>query len=192
MKAAFVNAGSSNQMIKMPKVRILLPALMLLLHVGLSGQSYDVAAGIRLGTDWGVTGKMRFAQKATAELIIQSGIKNKETMISALAMQHNPILTRRLNVFFGGGLHKGWLNNPDEAVVETPKDPFGLSLIGGIEFSIGRMNLTWDYKPAINLIGGRKTIYHQSGISLRYVFIKRAKLLNDRKKFNWKFWQKND
>ncbi len=169
--------------------KIFLPLAAAFLFFGvLPAQSFDVAAGVRLGTDWGITGKMRFAKKTAAEVIIQSGIKHQETIISILAEQHNSVLTRRFNLFFGGGVHKGWLEDDAE---QGFKDPFGISLIGGIEFSVGRLNLTWDYKPAINLVGGRKDVYHQSGVSLRYVFVKRSKLLNDRKKINWKFWEKN-
>jgi hypothetical protein len=96
----------------------------------------------------------------------------------------------------GGGLHKGWLTNTDEV---SYKDPFGIDFIAGIEFTMARINLSWDFKPAVNLIGGEKTIYSQSGLSLRYVIAKKPlfegknkkKRRKKDKKFNWKFWEKN-
>lgn len=137
-------------------------------------QSYDVAGGLRVGTDWGLTAKVRVANKTAIEAILQSSIKRDETMISLLAEQHFPIITRRISLYGGAGLHKGWLADGDET--DPAKDPFGLSLIGGVELTLGRLNLSYDFKPAINLVGGERTFYTQTGISARYVLFKRYDL----------------
>ena len=150
-----------------------------------------------MGTDWGITGKYRFDNKATAELIIQSAASNNrdEVIITALAEKHNPLISKRFNFYTGAGLHKGWNNTVNG---ETNfRNPFGITAIAGIEFNLGRMNVSWDFKPAFNLVGGERKMYTQSGISLRYVFEKRPlfawknkKKNKDKKKINWKFWEK--
>lgn len=167
-------------------------------------QSYDMTGGIRLGTDWGITSQVRLAKKTTAELILQSSLQREEVILTALAEQHSPLISRRFNFYAGGGLHKGWNSATDEV---TPiKDPFGVTLIAGAEFTLLRLNISWDFKPAINLVGGEKKVYTQTGVSLRYVIFKKNHFEKARKKrqrikrreerrenrqgFNWRFWEK--
>lgn len=179
--------------------KILCLSIALLSVYFVQAQGYNIAGGIRMGTDWGITGKYRFDKKLTVEAIIQSSAsKSKdETMITALVEQHNPLIGKRFNFYTGAGLHKGW-NNTVINGESTYKDPFGVSAIAGIEFNLGKMNVSWDFKPAFNLIGGDRKMYTQSGISLRYVFEKRPlferknkkKKDKDKKKINWKFWEK--
>jgi hypothetical protein len=165
----------------------------------LAGQSYDTAFGMRFGTDWGLTIKQRVAKLTTVEAIIQSSLQREEVLITLLGEQHFPMVTRRLNIYAGAGLHKGWIN---ESTMEDPpveyKDPFGLTFIGGIEFSLGRLNLSYDFKPAVNITGGERTFYAQTGVSLRYIIFKRYEILDDKKQnrrrkkgggINLKFWE---
>ncbi len=148
--------------------------LFCLFFCGLSAQSYDLALGTRLGTEWGLSGRLRVAKKITVETILQSNIGRNEGMVTVLGIKHNPVLTRRFNVFSGAGLHAGWNNDLKEGV--EVKNPYGVSLIGGIEFTLFRLNLSWDIKPAINLTGGERTMYVQSGLSIRYVMMKKNDL----------------
>ncbi|MBI1226774.1 MAG: hypothetical protein GC192_16180 [Bacteroidetes bacterium] len=137
----------------------------------LTAQSYITAGGIRLGTEWGLTFKQRVLEHTTIEGILQQSFQRKEFTITGLAAKHYPVLFNGLNFYFGGGLHKGW--NNQAATTENPngfKNPFGITGIGGLELSIGRLNLSYDYKPALNLVGGEKTFYMQTGLSARYIF----------------------
>jgi len=105
-------------------------------------------------------------------------------------------------------VHKGWNtteNNPSE--IDTPTitaNPFGVTLVGGAEATIGRFNISYDFKPAINISGGEKSFYTQSGVSLRYVLVKnkvwrkmkknkkkkqKAKAKAKRGEPKWKFWK---
>ena len=162
------------------------------------GQGYNIAGGIRMGTDWGITGKYRFDKRMTAEAIIQnSATKNRdEVIITMLVEKHHPLVTKRFNFYTGAGLHKGWNNTIEED--RTYKNPFGVTAIAGVEFNLGRTNVSWDFKPAFNLAGGQRRMYTQSGISLRYVFQKRPIFKKRKKKkrkkgdekFNWKFWER--
>ncbi|MEZ5043599.1 MAG: hypothetical protein R2828_27120 [Saprospiraceae bacterium] len=182
---------------------ILVCSLLTVLSWPLVAQSYDVAGGMRLGTDWGITAKYRFAQKTTGELILQSSLQREELMLTLLGEQHSPLISRRFNFYVGGGLHKGWLTPKGEEII---KDPFGLTAIAGIEFTLARLNLTWDFKPAINLVGGEQKMYKQTGVSIRYVFLQKNELAKNKKRrdrikkraerkangegFNWRFWEK--
>lgn len=164
--------------------------------LGLSAQSYDTAFGMRLGTDWGLTVKQRIAKKTTLEGILQTSLQREEALFTLLGTQHMPFLTRRLNVYAGGGFHAGWGNLETDTEGGVYENPFGLTVIGGIELSLGRLNLTYDIKPAINLKGGEKTVYTQTGISLRYVILKRNWLKKKRRRnrrkregINWRFWE---
>ncbi|MEQ8705424.1 MAG: hypothetical protein RIC19_15965 [Phaeodactylibacter sp.] len=164
--------------------------------LSISAQSYDTAFGMRLGTDWGLTVKQRILDKTTLEVILQTSLQREEALVTLLGTQHLPFITKRLNLYVGGGLHKGWGNVPTNAEGNAYKDPFGLTIIGGLELSLGKLNLTYDIKPAINLIGGERTVYAQTGISVRYVILKRNWLEKKRRKkrrqkegINWRFWE---
>ena len=148
-------------------------------------QSYIACLGVRLGTDIGITGKYLVSPELhlTAEGILQQNARTGDAAISLLAEQHKSLLTRRFNFYYGGGLHYFWLKDKPANI----SNPVGVSVIAGAEFTIGRLNISWDFKPAIHLAGGKNSYEIQSGLSLRYVFEKR------RWRIDWedfKFWKK--
>lgn len=148
----------------------------------LNAQSYNTAVGIRLGTEIGITIKQRVLDHTTFEGIIQNSLKKDATTFTILLEQHKKLISKRFNFYLGGGLHTSILNN----VADQDLAPSGITLIAGAEFTLGRLNLSWDYKPAINMWGGTSSFDSQTAISLRYVFIKRKK-----KKLNLRFWEKD-
>ena len=174
----------------------------------LSAQSYTTTAGMRLGTEWGLTVQQRVAKKTTVEGILQSSLQREEFTVTVLAEQHYPLISRRLNFYAGAGIHKGWSTAQDEVEYQ---DPFGLSLVTGMEFTLGRLNLSYDFKPAVNIHGGENGFYSQTAISMRYVLVKgkvfnkkmkakkkrqkqkdknKKKSGNSKDKFDWKIWKK--
>lgn len=165
-----------------------------LLSVGsLDAQSYNTAFGLRMGTEWGFTVQQRILKRTTLELIAQSSLEREEFTLTLLGEEHFPILTKRLNVYLGGGFHKGWGNKssfaPEDGSENTYTNPYGITMIAGAEITLGRLNISYDFKPAVNLEGGARGFYFQTGVSLRYVIIrKRWKLF--KKKINWRFWEK--
>ena len=178
--------------------------ILLISTATLLAQGYNTIGGIRFGTDRGITAKHRIKDKVTIEGILQSSTKREEVLISVLVAKHNPLITKRFNFYTGGGLHYGFNSDPEV----TYKSPFGVSAVAGVEFKIAKLVASWDFKPVINLVGGEKTVYAQSGISLRYVFVKKPifkeplfkepifkknkekKKAAEKKKVNWKFWEK--
>ena len=144
----------------------------------LSAQTYNFSGGIRLGTEIGISIKVRVADKLTLEGIVQSPIQEEEAIISLLLEKHNSVLTKGLNIYYGGGVQKGFVFSE----VREFEDPFGAVVIIGAEFNFARLNLSYDLKPAINIIGGSAPVILQTGLSVRYIFDKRDISIIDPKK----------
>jgi hypothetical protein len=85
-----------------------------------------------------------------------------------------------LNLFYGAGPHFGWSDEVDENG-ESIAGAKGISGMIGAEITLGGVNLSYDFKPAVNLSGGSKTIYTQSAISVRYVLAKRGDIFDKQK-----------
>ena len=185
--------------------------LFFLLAFSISGYSqlYTTALGLRMGTDWGFTLQQRVLDKVTVEGIFQSSLQREEVMVTGLVQQHYPLITKGLNVYMGAGMHKGWnTSTPEPTQMEVPvktENPMGVTLAVGAEMTLGRLNISYDFKPAFNLQGGEKSFYTQSGVSLRYVIVKNKvfkKMKKKRKKKKkakakakrgtpkWQFWKK--
>ena len=135
-----------------------------------------LSAGLRLGTEWGASVLLRLPQvhkNFTLEGVLQQSMSSDEGSLTILGRRHHPFLTRRLNIFMGGGLHFGWTNELDPETAEPLSNPWGINGIVGAELTIGRTNLSYDIRPAIH-IGGRSVGPKlQTGISIRYVISKR-------------------
>lgn len=175
-------------------------------------QGYMTAGGLRMGTDWGLTAKQRLAKSTTGELIFQSSLQREELLLTALVAQHYPLVFRGINVYVGGGLHKGWYNPTPPSHTENPAadpgNPFGFSFIGGAELTLGKINISYDFKPAFNITGGEHRFYAQTGVSVRYVFVtnkeykkkQRQKRREQRRREgkgihlgdDWMFWKKKN
>ncbi len=181
-------------------------AIILLLCLSTFGfsQSYNTTFGLRMGTDWGISFKQRLLKRVTFEAIAQTSTQREEFILTGLVEKHMPILTRRFNIYWGGGLHKGWIEQPLREEDAIPH-PFGVTLIAGGELTFARINLSYDFKPAFNISGGERQIYTQAGVTVRYVLNKRSKQAWEKKnkrqknkrkskKMNknssWKFWKK--
>ena len=167
------------------------------------------AGGLRAGTDWGLTVQQRLTKNMTFEGIVQSSLQREEVLLTALAERHYALVFRGLNLYTGAGVHKGFLNNSNntELALTNYKDPFGITFIGGAELTLGRFNFSYDFKPAINVTGGEKKFYTQTGISVRYVFLtnKEFKKIQKKKRKKkrkengkgirigdgWKVWKKD-
>ena len=152
-----------------------------LFTLGGMAQSYNTAAGPRLGTEIGLSVQQRISKKETIEFILNDVPRNNQVTISLLYEKHTALLFRQFNYYVGSGLHVGWINNRAE---DDPKGPFGISFITGVELRLGRTIFSLDYKPALNLTGGYKRYQSEAAFSMRYIIIKKKK-----KKINWKFWE---
>ncbi len=164
---------------------ILLLACMLFLFQNTNAQAYRTAAGLRFasGKTIGLSVQQKVMDKITVEGIFQNSSANVGlTSVSLLAEMHQKILFKRLNLYYGAGIHKGWYKNSDEQELSNPS---GLATIAGLELALGRMVFSWDIQPNVNVLGGDQFLDTSTGFSLRYIFVKQKK-----KKKNWKFWKK--
>ncbi len=173
-----------------------------------SAQTYNWTLGLRLGTEIGFTSVIRVAPKTTVEGIVFTSIKKDDIHLTLLGKQHFPLLSKRFNLYLGGGFHRGWI--PSEVNGTLVKNPFGVAGVVGGEMTIGRINLGYDWKPVYNIKGGEGAFDSDTSISLRYVIFKknRKKARERRKKKRrkerekkrkkrrgddapwWKFWDK--
>ena len=142
----------------------------------LSAQSYFTAAGARVGDGMGITVNQRILRTWSVEGILQSN-PNDVVSTTWLVKKHVGIFSRGFNVYFGGGAHNTWGG-------ETPNR--GIDGVFGMEMSISRVNVSLDYKPAINLQGA--PVYQgQGALSVRYILFKPTK----KNKQNWRDKEKN-
>ena len=147
----------------------------------LSAQSYKTALGLRVGTEFGFTLQQKVLKRTTLEGILQSSFKRQEFQLSVIAERHFPLASKRLNVYSGLGLHKAWRYDGDS----TNVNPVGVTAIIGAEITVGRFNISYDFKPAINF-RGRPIFDSQTGISLRYILIRDRWIDRVKKKLPWK------
>lgn len=151
----------------------------------LVAQSYRTAVGLRLGTNIGISAKQKVAKFSTLEAIFAPSLNSDETSFDLLFAQHKRILSKRFNIYVGGGLHKAWR---EEAADDFGKADAGIAGIIGGEFSIRKLNLSWDWKPTVDLFGGDGTQtvnLKNSAVTVRYIFVPQKK--NE----DWKVWKKD-
>ncbi len=156
----------------------------LIFPVFLSAQSYDAALGLRLGTDWGATVQLRVPQvqkNFVVEAILQSSLQRDEGSFTLLGKQHRPLLSRRINLFYGAGVHAGWNNEIEKETGEAIGGPIGIDGVIGLEATFAKINLAYDFKPAINVSGGNQLLYTQTAISVRYVISGRNDIWDKKK-----------
>lgn len=168
--------------------KIFLSFLIIGFSLSIFGQKYNTVGGIRIADDFGISFAQRIANKSTVELNIQPGTFAGHEMISVLAKQHYPLLSKRLNFFMGAGVYS---RKVPSVYIDDPQSTKtkGLAFTFGAEFSIGNLNISTDYVPlvTINKNDSNQRFYTTSGFSLRYIFLKRD---SGTKKFFKKLFKK--
>lgn len=150
----------------------------------LTAQSYDAGLGLRLGTDWGATAQIRLPmihKNFVLEGILQSSLQKEQGSLTVLGKQHRPLLSRRLNLFYGAGAHLGWSDELDPETAAPVGGPVGIDGVIGLEATFGGINLAYDFKPAINIGGGSSFLETQTAVSVRYVIAKRHTIWDKKK-----------
>lgn len=147
---------------------LFIPILTVVFISSLHAQSYNTAMGIRLGTEWGLTFKQRLANRLTGDIHLTNNFKPNGGSVDLLVQQHNPLISNRINIYYGGGLQVGW-KNQDFGNNTTA----GLNIVGGAEITLARINISWDLIPTINLYNMDRAIGFNSAVSVRYVIVKK-------------------
>ncbi len=163
-------------------------AFFLLLHTAAFAQRYKTAVGIRIDGGINLTAQQYITDGWTAEGILHTSINSDKFGLTLLGEKHHKIIMRGLNLYTGAGLHYYGIDaNGSEAGAATDK-VFGLSVIGGVEASIGRLNVAVDWKPELHLSGAQGHAFDWNGasISVRYILAKRER----NKIKDWGVWDK--
>ncbi|HUR31324.1 MAG TPA: hypothetical protein VMZ69_07815 [Saprospiraceae bacterium] len=144
-------------------------------------QSYNTALGLRWGDGIGITARQRVLKKASLEGIFYQHNKTDKTIGGIMLDHHMPVITKRLNLYAGGGLGKIFQQKE-----ESPKTSYDAVMINaGLEFTIARLNLSWDFVPVIPINSEEEGLTTLTAFSLRYVLVKKTKnglFQNDKKK----------
>jgi hypothetical protein len=169
----------------MKKTNLIVTLLFLMSQMGIT-QSYRTAVGLRLGTGAGpaISVQQKIAKYSTIEGIFQPNFSDNISSLDLIYEQHHKILIKRVNIYMGAGLRKDWRPTNHKLELAKKADVGFVGIIGG-EVTFKKLNVSWDYKPSANLLGGKTHLAHQSAITLRVILVKQKK-----KKVNWKFWKK--
>lgn len=151
------------------------------------GQSYKTAAGIRLDDGINLTVQQHIVDGWTVEGILHTPLRSEDIGITLLGQRHRKILFRGINLYAGGGGHYYWKSAANRIENdEVVENVFGLTFIGGLELTLGRLNFAFDWKPELHLAGDQVHPFEWNGASLsvRYIFAKRERT----KMKDWKVW----
>ena len=168
---------SPDSYLGMGKISNVSPSLLLMAFIAMAapwsllGQSYNTALGLRWGDGIGITAKQRILKRTTLEGIFYQHQKSDQTVAGLMMDHHMPVLTRRLNIYAGGGL--GWVSveKADNAYVSYN----AVMINAGLEFTIARLNLSWDIVPVIPISQQEESLTTMTAFSLRYVLVKKSK-----------------
>jgi hypothetical protein len=151
-------------------------------------QSYKTAVGLRLDNGINITAQQHLFNKWTLEGILHTSLRSDDLGLTLLAEKHHKILFRGLNIYGGAGGHYYWENQSTVENDEPIANVFGLSLVGGAEISLGRVNIGVDWKPELHLSGEdvRPFDWNGAAISVRYILAKRER----RGVRDWQVWDK--
>jgi len=166
-------------------VKYILLFFLLMIGVSSAAQKYGNALGVRLGNDdryrtAGLSFQQRLLSDFTIEGIAQTDF-TKNTTFHALFEYHRPIVTKRLNYYVGAGLMTGVEEDrvKDKITkIETVtygNSVFGADLVAGIEITMLKFNVSFDYKPNFNITGRESWYQGQVGVSVRAVMLSGAK-----------------
>ena len=154
----------------------------LLNGIQVNAQRYGTALGLRLGNSdinrtVGLSLQQRVMERVTIEGILQTDF-SRNTTLSVLAQKHHPIISKRFNYYYGGGLSFGneesFVKNPStkEIIHTYGNATTGVDLIAGVEMTLANAVISLDYKPNINLVGREEFYRGQVGLSVRTVLVK--------------------
>lgn len=138
----------------------------LLLSARTGAQVYRRSAGIRLDENsLGLSVVQRLATGFTAEALLD--FRQKDMSAALVPRVHARLAGRRLNAFFGAGVHGGVVK-----VEASRLNPFwGVGAMVGLEykFHILPIHISYDFRPLVQLDGHPDLFGFQSAFAIRLV-----------------------
>jgi hypothetical protein len=139
------------------------------------GQDYNTGIGLRGGFDYGLSVKHFISEKSALEFLLASRWRGFE--VTGLYEVHNQVGdVDRFKWFFGFGAHVGFWNGDYThdywGYPGTNYTVVGLDGILGLEYSFKEVpiNLSLDWKPALNFIGYTGFWADGGALSIRFIF----------------------
>ncbi|MEM7161171.1 MAG: hypothetical protein AAF487_01910 [Bacteroidota bacterium] len=152
--------------------RILTCIALILMMSQINAQSdYERAIGIRAGFDNGITYKQFITSVSAIEALAFFG-NNSFNLTGLYELNNeNAFQVDRLDWYYGGGGHIGFYTVDGEDG-DSGSLLLGVDGIIGIEYNFEQapINVSLDWKPQINLIGGSGFVGDTGALSLRYIF----------------------
>ncbi|MRT94587.1 hypothetical protein [Ancylomarina sp. 16SWW S1-10-2] len=153
--------------------KLLLIACLFSMGLLAQAQDYDTAIGIRAGSANGLTIKHFIKNDVALEGIISSRWQGLN--LTGLYEIHAKAFNEPgFNWYYGFGAHLGFWDGDDAHWGDDDKNytVLGLDGIVGLEYNISEIpiNLSVDWKPALNLIGYTGLWGDGFALSVRYVF----------------------
>jgi hypothetical protein len=146
--------------------------LFFVLTTNCNGQSYTTSLGLRWGDGIGATVRQKLMKRTSVEGIFYNHHKSDQTIAGLVLDHHMPVLTKRLNLYAGGGF--GWILKPQEENITQSSG--SIMANAGIELTLGRLNVSWDIMPVFPIMNNESTgLTSLSAFSLRYVLVKKNK-----------------
>ncbi|MCK5823646.1 MAG: hypothetical protein KAG95_06555 [Bacteroidales bacterium] len=157
----------------MKKLSLLLLTVILVGSLIVNAQDYKTAIGVRGGLANGLTVKHFVSKNAAFEGILSTRWQGFN--ITGLYEIHKQAFdTDRLNWYYGAGAHVGFW---DGSNVSWADDNESYSVIGidgilGLEYNFKEIpiNISLDWKPALNLVGYSGFWGDGGALSVRYIF----------------------
>lgn len=149
-------------------------ALIVLLAIGSAGatqaQDYKTAIGLRAGAASGISVKHFLSDSKAIEGILSTRWQGFN--ITGLYEIHKSTNTAQLNWYYGYGAHIGFWNGANVSWADDNDDysVIGIDGVIGLEYTFKDLpiNVSLDWKPAINLIGYSGFWADGFGLSVRY------------------------
>jgi hypothetical protein len=148
----------------------------LLIPTAVSAQAYKTAAGLRMGSGFHVSVKQQLADRWTGEVLLTPNWSPTGPGVTMMGAYNRKVLFRGIGLFYGGGGHYYWDYTParDERTERT--QVYGLTLIGGMELTMKRLNISLDLKPEVHIGGTSKSLRWQGpSVTARYVLVRPPK-----------------
>jgi hypothetical protein len=134
---------------------------------------YNNAIGVRAtGWSYGITFKHMLSESDGLEFIAFSRWKGFN--LTALYEKHWDVITDGMRVYVGGGVHVGSFDGRYSPWFSDFNNHFilGIDGIAGLEYNFEEipLNISLDYKPALNFVGHLGFWGDEGGLAVRFTF----------------------